>query len=405
VVCTEYGVNQFPDALTQFKYSSKEKVNEIIGGLLFTYFPISKKDLANSSFLRIIRKLFAFFFGFLFIATLIIRIPPCFLAKFLPYKLRHSLQHFINADLVIWNGRNFRGLGFLTEPYSIFPLFFHPIVCILLRKPIACIKASVWKLKNPISRIIAKIVFKNLIFMSIREEISMKNLKDLLGSNTGHILVLPDLSFYILKFLSNRPRVKVHKSRLKVGLTLIDWRWSGLEAQSRYIHALIKLINYLIKELNAEILVIPQVIIPSEDTELIFSKILKGINDKSRVFFLQEEFSVQDIINIYAELDFLIATRMHSAIFALSVGTPTLAIAYDFGAKWGILKMLGVENITLNFNEVNDQSLLNKFKWVWSHKETLMRTVQENLNKCYADVEKNIRLVKELFMKSYSTVS
>jgi len=402
IVSTVYGANQFPEALSQFEYSIKENVTEIIGGMLFTFFPIEEEDLTRNYFINILKRVFAFSYGIMVISVLMIGIPSRFLMKFLPPGFRHSLRHFMDADLVIWNGRNFWGPGFLSELHSLFYLFFNPVICILLRKPIACVKASVWRLKNPISRIISRVIFRQIIFMSVREENSMKNLMDLLGPYTNHIFVLPDLSFYTLRLLIRERIYSVgnKNSKLKVGLTLMDWRGFGLESRNRYVRALKTLVNYLMTELDAEILVVPQVTKASEKSDLIFLEILKGSeNQSSRISFLKGEYTIKDLLNTYAKLDFLVATRMHSAIFALAVGTPVLAIAYDYGAKWGIFKMLGAEDILLNFNEIDGKSLVLKFESIWRKREALMQIIRERLCKCYENVDENIRLIKEIYRR------
>lgn len=403
VICTVYGANQFPEALIHFEYSSKEKtIKEIVGGLMPTYYPISEKDVVCNEYIQLIKKAFSLLLSTLIILALIIKIPSYLVMKFLPYNFRHTFKHFMEADLVIWNGRNLHGPGFLMELYSIFTLLFHPIICMLLKKPIACVKTSVWQLKNPLARIIIKILFKKLIFISVREENSMENLKKILGeSNIGNTIVLPDLSLYILRPLSKKV-IKKHDNKnkkLKIGLTLMDWRWHGLEARRQYVCVIRNFLRYLIKEFNADVIVIPQVTKIEENVNSILCDILRNMNynEINKIHILRKELSLKELLEIYANIDFLIATRMHSAIFALSVGTPTLAIAYDQGAKWGIFKMLGAENIVLNYKGINEQLIINKFKWIWSNRKILINTVQKHLDKLYMKAEENVKLIFKIF--------
>jgi len=49
---------------------------------------------------------------------------------------------------------------------------------------------------------------------------------------------------------------------------------------------------------------------------------------------------VEELKEIYSDLDILIGTRTHSCIFALSVGTPVIAVAYQKHKGFGIMEMV-----------------------------------------------------------------
>jgi colanic acid/amylovoran biosynthesis protein len=60
---------------------------------------------------------------------------------------------------------------------------------------------------------------------------------------------------------------------------------------------------------------------------------------------------------IVAEFDFMIATRMHAMIQALTVGTPVVPIAYEFKTRQ-LAERLGIDGYTLDIGAVSGQALI-----------------------------------------------
>jgi polysaccharide pyruvyl transferase WcaK-like protein len=59
---------------------------------------------------------------------------------------------------------------------------------------------------------------------------------------------------------------------------------------------------------------------------------------------------ITTLLDVYERTRLLIGTRMHSCVFAMSVGTPFVAIAYDAGPKWDILKQFWPEEFVFDYS-------------------------------------------------------
>ena len=81
----------------------------------------------------------------------------------------------------------------------------------------------------------------------------------------------------------------------------------------------------------------PQVVRAVEDNSRETSKLLDLIVNRDRIHQITDAETIQDLMELYSKSEILIGTRMHSCVFAASVGTPFLAIAYDSGPKWEVL--------------------------------------------------------------------
>lgn len=392
-ILTEFGTNQYPAAEEELDYTGK-KVREVSGGLRPTFYPLDKTY--NTRF-RPFSVVLSTFYSFILLFLAIL--SPSILKSTLPSRSKHSLQVIHDSDLIIWKGRNFRGANSLNELYSLFTLLFHPLLCVILKKRMACISASIWELKNPISKVMLKFVFRKVFFLSVREKNSWRNLESLFSPIPQQFYCYPDLSLYKLRAIAKFAPRSIQSNNMKVGLTIMDWRQCGDLKRDEYIKAVACLVKYLVSNYNANIYCIPQVSYAPEKTDELRCSISKELSPSlwGKLTFIERDLSVEQLVSFYQDLDFLVATRMHSAIFSTTTGTPVLAIAYDYGGKWGILVDLGLAPCMLKFDEVSCKRLVERFKWILSNKDKLQASIRTNLEIAYENVESNVSEMAKLY--------
>ncbi len=82
-----------------------------------------------------------------------------------------------------------------------------------------------------------------------------------------------------------------------------------------------------------------------DDDELAVDRLTERLRPRfgSRVEISRDVESLADAVERYADLDVLITSRMHAALFALSVGTPALAVAYEPKVQ-GVMDSLGLSD-------------------------------------------------------------
>jgi polysaccharide pyruvyl transferase WcaK-like protein len=402
-----YGYNQWPEFLTELDYT-RDLIPDIVGGFRRTFFPLRSIDKSDNRLVKFVR------YGINIATELVLLFGLTrpgirrFLLKYAPQGMRQALERIMSADLIIWNGRNFQCNSRWKEPFVYWNLLYNPLVCMMLQKPVICIGASVWDIKTVLGRELLRFAFRRLVFMSVREPRSFKNVQELLGQDGGQVRLLPDLSFWVLqreaKFDAERVAGRTYMQR--VGITLMDWWGEGQEARQKYINAICRLIEFVVQELRGKIIIVPQVTYRPENTDRIFRDIFSGLPSvcQKHVYRIEKELTIKELLKVYGNLDFLIATRMHSAIFALASGTPVVAIAYDSGAKWGILEMLGAGEIIIPFRDVSAEGLVSKVMEVWSNRVALLGVVGKHLSELYLSVEDHIRLARDMYEESATEV-
>lgn len=401
-VVSVFGINQIEGIQQEYDHSITMGV-ELLGGLKPTFYPMGldnkKTDVVIVDFLN------ALFFApsILLLLLVIAGIPVSLVAQFLPFQAKKTLMALVESDVIIWNGRNFRSRkSRLLEVYRILHLIYHPLLAIALSKPVACIGASVWEFNNPFVNRLLKAVFERCYFISLREQNSYVEAEKILGvGHSNQIRLLPDLSFAAFEqaeqILKNRNRLSNTKLPQKIGFTIVDWKSDGEAVRISYKIAIQGTIRSLIKN-GSQIVLIPQVTKKWENFEELLEEITSGLDSQEikEITVIRGEPSVMELLNIYAQLDFLVATRMHSAIFASAVQTPLVAISYDSGGKWSILEKLGYADFIIPYSEITPLLLLDRITACWNHKDILLKEVHRNVTENIKQVDLNISLVSEM---------
>lgn len=396
-IISVFGANQESKLKKEFDHSRKYPVL-FFGGLKPTFYPIDSSE--DESILEVeIKNALCFLLSLALLVLLSLKIPTNWARRLLPKKYQSSLLQMESADLVLWKGKNFRPrINGVVEVYRLLNQVFHPLVCFALSKPVACVSASVWHFHNRLSRKILREVFQRCFYVSLREKSSYDEVRELLGkeSNT-RVELLPDLSFAVCdydKTIKAKRTLSDAAIPETIGLTLVDWKDEGHEVRENYKKTITQTIEYFVN-LGSKIVIIPQVTKKWEANDLLISEILQAQNMSENISIISGNPSVTELISIYNRMDFLVATRMHSAIFASFAGTPLVAIPYDKGGKWNIIRDLGYRNFIINYSDLNFHSLLSKIEDCWQNKSSILHDVNEKIELNAKLVDKNITDILE----------
>lgn len=397
-IMSVFGSNQKEDIGNEYDHSRKLGI-PLLGALRPTFYPVGNgssrsalaSELLNLSFswLSLILLLFSF-----------AGMPSGAILSLLPKDFRASWSALREADLVVWRGRNFRDRkNAFVETYRIFNLVFHPLICIALRKKIACVGVSVWNLRGFFSAGMLRFVFSRCFFISVREELSLDNMKRLFDDRImAKAFLLPDLSFAAFRNMVPAPETGVSggigKRPAQIGLTLMDWRSEGRKARENYMMEMAGCLKHLINE-GAKIYLIPQNLKKWESCEGLCREIRHlSCSSKDDLTLLPGEPDIYELLDIYRELDLLIATRLHSAIFASVAGTPVIAVSYDSGGKWGVLKRLGLGDYMSSYSDIKAEDLLNKIDAVRKERDEIAGRTGSAVAECLSQVGLNISIMK-----------
>ncbi|MCG8352921.1 MAG: polysaccharide pyruvyl transferase family protein [Chloroflexales bacterium] len=292
---------------------------------------------------------------------------------------RRLMRAYYTADLaVVIGGGHLYGRHALNITF--YWLWFGLAMAVLLGKPIIFLPQSYGPVAGPVQRWMLRWLLDRNALAATREWHSFQLL-----ASTGvrqRVLVLPDLAFTsafapveAANTVLERYNAAPSPQRPLVGMTLMDWQRLNplFRNQAGYEAAMLALIRHVHRRYNAHVVLFAQSsgpVDPQDDRRI--ARRIAAASQAAHVSVVDEVLSPQLLKAAYGRLEALVATRMHSAIFALSSGVPSLLIGYTYKSA-GMTAMLGLARHVLPIDTIDAEQLCAAFDRLWAERE-IVRT-------------------------------
>lgn len=310
----------------------------------------------------------------LILASLAYRVAGLRLLPRLPER-RDLLRAYYQADVVVVIGgghlyaRHAANIAFVW-------LWLGIALTVLMGKPLIFLPQSFGPLPGAVQQRMLRWLLARSTLVAAREYRSLRLLAEI--GLRRRVLVLPDLAFGSSAAEGNPPLMPelaalVASDQPLVGLTLMDWQGQNpqFRNQQRYEEAVLALMRHVRDRCDAQIVIFAQCTgpTPAHDDRLIARRLQAEARSRGidGVSFMDAALPPEQLKAAYARLDLLVATRMHSAIFALSRKVPVLAIGYLYKSV-GIMEMLGLEPYALDIATIDADTLCASFDALWSER-------------------------------------
>ncbi len=209
--------------------------------------------------------------------------------------------------------------------------------------------------------------------------------------------IIPDLAFYLKKNYSiNEHEISVFPNN-HYGVTVVNWTFpesnNPKKAKKDYLDALQEGIEYLYKKHGLTAVFVPQVTVVhhgESDIDIIKTLQERLVLSNTPNIFVNEDFSVGQMMKIYSGCKFLIGTRLHSCILAANVETPIIAIRYQGYKTQGVMDELGLGNMVLDIHKMSAKELITKIESTLENYDTLKKVIKTNT---------------DLFIKQFSEIN
>lgn len=282
-----------------------------------------------------------------------------------------DINHLKGFDLVLSAGGGYLyssrkgplGVGFLNALYHIWLFKKLNIKVVLFPQSVGPIRYKIDKY------FISKVLNKVDYFYS-RESFTTKFLSSIknLATPIGEI---PDIAFLLNPKSNSDLDNLIDKTKsYNIGLTVLDWRFAVKGSKSsdieKYLSKIANVINDIKKDHEVNVYIFPQVTVSETDGDKkvsydLFNKIKKDV----KVINLGHINNPEELVYLYSKMNVFIGSRMHSAIFAIAGGVPTIGLAYQPKTK-GTFELINMGNQALSItdftkNELHEltQKLLN----------------------------------------------
>lgn len=365
-------------------YNKTNRLSKILESL------IALKNLFSS--------LFIIFLTFLFRERVVYLITP---------SKRKIINAIKDTDLIIIKGGSYiYSFGGIKELIFLYRMLITSIIAIFLNKKIIAFSHSMGPFVGKLQFFLAKWTLLRFNKIILREKISFDYLKDIMKINENKLQLLPDIVYWgnkknerdVITFIEilESENIKIPKEKLsenlKVGFTLRYWHFPLEKPEKReellenYIECVCNLIDYLSKHYNALCFIFPHVL-----KDIPFSLKIKERVNSNNLYVLKGDYSVETLKKLYGNMDIFIGTRIHSDIFALSQGVPTLGLAYELHKGLGSFEMIGLEDLVIDLSKMSKKELIERVNHLIKNKEDLNRKITERISSFHKTIEDYVK--------------
>jgi len=388
----------------RFKYISSLPVNHL--GSFFPGTCYRKKGLLFAVTYGIVNSILSFW------SLLVVFLLRDDASILLPKRVKNSFHAIKSADLIILKGGSYiYSFGRIRDLIFLYRILLSFFISIMLNKKIIVLGHSIGPAVGQLSKLLIRYCLNKSIKIVTREELSYKFVVEKLKIDKDKIELLPDMAFWHKKddmdiskkskkeiehILDSEGITSYELSRLNIGVTVRDWHFPLQKENSKklfynYLDSLTRVLNRLANDYQANIFIIPHVLSDLPTGE----KIVQRISKACRLYLLKGDYSTSILRRLYGAMDFLIATRIHSAIFAFSVDTPVVAIAYEIPKGFGIVGMIEGSNYVIDIAKINEDILWNVVNSICIQKEKMRKMISDKIESINKEIEINFdRLIQ-----------
>jgi colanic acid/amylovoran biosynthesis protein len=337
-------------------------------------------------------------------------------------RISTTLKEYVKTDMIV----DLEGDGFSDE-YGIVASIEHSagiLVATFMRKPIVLFPTSIGPFNTKFTRFLARFTLNRVDGVVAREKITKKYLQEI-GVKKSLIHLTQDTAF----ILPEAPYEKMEKIFSKEGIdkgdksgkTLIGMSISQLlsdrsmkeNAKHDYIELMAQIADYLAINFNAMVIFIPHSIYPKEGVEVkgetkrikgddttAVKVVFKRVKNKDKIIPIVNDYTAEELKGIIGLCDLFIGARMHANIAALSLGVPTVAIAYSHKAP-GIMSLVGLKEYVCDFRKMDFEELTSMINMMWLNRDELRKNLISKVNELKQAVWLNGELAREVLNKGH----
>ena len=306
---------------------------------------------------------------------------------------RPFFSAYRKADLVVAvSGNQLLSMGRYGWP---FPLTAFPIwLAHLFNKPLYVMPQSIGPFTRRWEKIIVKFLYSHARRVFLRDEVSL-DLARQIGLPANRVSFAPDPAFALEgasqpEGLEILRRYGFEPGQPAVGMTVIAPLSRALKPGlvEQYYHDLAEALDHFTARTSAHIYLFNQVTgpTPREDDRLAGRQLLALLPKTAKnVKMVDETLSPAQLKACYAWMDLMLASRLHSGIFAMGAGVPTVLIGY-FTKSRGLMQSMGLEDWVLELGNANAAQILDKLNRAWDQRDSLAALVNQKVGVISASI-------------------
>lgn len=233
----------------------------------------------------------------------------------------------------------------------------------------------------------------NYDVITVRESITLNNLKQ--KGIEKNVFLIPDSAFVLCP---QSEGVIIPANKEIVGINISVYVNNGESRDTLFLKNIEKLIKYILKNTDKNIMLIPHVFWKTQDDRKIM-KHVKALFPTDRVWILNSEgLNYCQIRYAISQCRFFMGARTHSVISAYSTCVPTIALGYSVKSA-GIARDLGMDDKTVvNCKTIKDEDeLLQAYLYLQNNEKRIKDTLKNRI----PSYIKEVSILKEILERAY----
>lgn len=305
-------------------------------------------------------------------------------------KKEKSFKAMSESDIIVVCGGGFLGGKKFDSLMHLFQIYADT----KFGKPVIVMGTSIEPIKNKLIKRYTERVLKAVNYVYARETITYRYLQTFMDENK--FTLIPDMAFMLedKKEKNDITNLK-RENNILIGITVRKWNFPNSaepkKAMENYMNSIARCIEKTVQEKNAIFIFVPQVIVEYGDDTVTARMIKDKIDEKFKEKFviLEDDLSPVELKTLIWNLDYFIGTRMHSNIFATSMGLPTVAIAYEKKTN-GIMETVGLEDYVVEINDITEEKLEEKLEKVMRNEKKIRKNLEQRIKEIRSEIQKKV---------------
>ncbi|MEA5509371.1 polysaccharide pyruvyl transferase family protein [Crocosphaera sp. UHCC 0190] len=251
-------------------------------------------------------------------------------------------------------------------------------------------------------------VARHAKLITVREQLTYNYLTKDLGLSTELVKLTADPAF----LLSPAPQEQINNLLKGYGISgerplvalgtsqgICSYTSSGLDYE-KHITSWQKVIEMIINELGAEVILIPHVqeIRAGNDDRILATKLLRALDYSPRVHLAGCDHTASEFKGLIAQCELVISERTHAAIAGLSSGVCTVAVGYSIKSKGISAELIGEdkfeEGLLISVQDfLNPELACQAVRNSWKQRDEIKTRIKERLPEIKERASKNFDLL------------
>ena len=247
----------------------------------------------------------------------------------------------------------------------------------------------------------ARLVFlRDTISINLAKEIGMPEKKIRFSSDPGFTLPVSS-GDQALKIMSG---FGYETKQNSVGMTVVSRLSRSFDRDhiESYYRTLARSLDRFSQVFAVKIYIFNQVTGPSiHENDSIAAEYLLNMlaENQNRIIHVDQHLTPMELKACYSLMDMFIATRLHSGIFAMSEGVPTLFIGYNTKTR-GILEAVGLDQWMVDLNNLDQDYFWELLCKIWENRKEISEKTRSIVTNCQKDFNRVSQWIAEDYINA-----